>query len=171
MLTSTSDSQAVNKIPSTWLKIPVPAIDREKKVRNETPELSLQLEREQEKLGTHITQVIIPKLCKKTEEFKDPYWWLKQQKPDCSSLPALPTAINTSQCQKTCPDQSSFWWELLQLSQDKGSLYADKPFTHTSYSLWQEGITGVNRSRENACTIHTGKGFFFPQKIKWRSLP
>lgn len=170
VLESTSDSKAVNKMPSTWLKDPSVCNWQRKKVRNETPELSLQLEREQEKLGTHITQVIIQKL-----------WGIqryiliaqtKKKKPDCSSLPALPTAINTSRCQKmfqTCSDQPSFWWELLQLSQDKGPLCADKPFTHTSYSLPLKGIIEVLIDPEKMPgTTHTGRfwGFFPPKKNK-----
>lgn len=98
-----------------------------------------------------------------------------KKKPDCSSLPALPTAINTSRCQKmfqTCPDQPSFWWELLQLSQDKGPLCADKPFTHTSYSLPLKGMIELLLNPEKMPgTIHTGRfGVFFPKKkkIKWK---
>lgn len=165
----------MNKIPSTWLKIPVAATNRGKKVRNKNTRAFTAIWKRTRKTGdSHYTSYHTKPLqenwgiqrCMLIVQTKK-----KKKKPDCSSLPSLPTAINKSRCQKmfqTCPDQPSFWWELLQLSQDKGSLCADKPVTHTSYSLPLKGIIEVLIDPEKTPgTIHTGKFWdFFPLKNK-----
>lgn len=138
VITSTLDSKAVNKIPSTWLKIHVSVIKGEKRVRRGILELSWLFETEQERLETHIARVIIQKaLQEMCEEFKGVLIIQTNKKHDCSSLPALPTAMKRSWRQElfqTCPDQPSFWCYLLQLALCVQTYLS---YTHSTFSHWK----------------------------------
>lgn len=167
VLESTSDSKAVNKMPSTWLKDPSVCNWQRKKVRNETPELSLQLEREQEKLGTHITQVIIQKLWGIQR-----YILIAQTKKKARLL--LPTCSSHSNKHKSMPkDVSDLFRPAFILVRASSAVSGQRPsvcrqtfHTHILLSPTERYNRGVNRSRENAWnnTHRQVLGFFSPQK-------
>lgn len=142
-----------------------------KRVRNETPELSLQFEREQEKLRTHITQVIKKKTLQENSAAQR-YIQIVQTKKDRVLLPTCSSHSNKHKSMpKDVSDLSRPAFILVRASSvvsgQRLSVCSQTFHTHFLLSATEKYNRDVNRSRENAWSITDRQVWgFFPQKNK-----